>query len=1664
MADNDRKNIAYLTDIDGMAVAASGVTSGNIVQFGTESDGKRALVDSTKKVSDFYTKGEVDTKVSSATSGFWDALCGEYSVAAYLSDPWDTGQVYDVGAYCLHGGAGYRCITAHDSQAPFDPEKWELVLTAEGKSILDDLMSRYSVSGSVSPLDIASAFSSAKTYKVNDLVVQGGLLKICTTAGYGVLAEFSSGAVVEKALTAIIGALSGKQDEIADLDGIRAGAAMGADAHDRDRVVVDLSPGEPGDPPTVTAYSHNDTDGEHPVPLALKTDVSPKADRTELASEFSPDKSYEPGNLVVYGGRLYRCVALHDGAWDSSDFVESTVEEAISRTQSGGSDLTIIEPSPDRTGTVLLRNHSAAYVNADQLAYSDWSGDGSLPLASAITWDPESSHWKAYDLFDPNSHYDSIDLRLIGTLTAEVEFLSYDSEMGGVWSLSLKRPWDDETEPFSVYGTGNVAQFVDPRYGDSWEIVGVPISAESEPGQTFSAVMHFDDSNYYYAHRFAQGFAVSKIRLPTQTSPDVSREIMLNVSAQGNLGVSLLDSNGENISYPALSAGDNLYRILDFPSGPVAVKMTPDTSLEISGAPADAAAVRAMADTREKRITDGIHEIRSDGTIWAIVESTDPSTWEYSTSPDGFENELESNGLTIEWNDGSDPTLESLGVGWYVINGPIYLGNDKSASKYTYEGSVSVPGDSVNVSVTATRKLTQVGSLASDADLKWNIVSTAIDDNDRALLQDRSVNVATSGVRWVWSSSDASASLWVDDLNSKGAIPYNNNGTFTIFVNGEEYGNSAIIAETDAQSAYENGVMQFRVGQASYLVTATRHASIRSLAFPAATPGKSRSFILSLSVAQGIQPPSLPDNVTYLPASRPELKDGAVVRFTEVSANTFMVEEPLETKFDQADWNQTNPSAPDFIKNKPRLPEYSVDLDGVVSSEWTFSSDEQAALDGASPSLTFHDAVAPDSPYWSLTGLAEGWTAGIYYGGADATSLTFSTPGPDLALAEVYATRSASWLQKKLTFDDSPTPDSDHPVKSGGIQTALDGKLDSSAVYPEFDVGGTEYSTGDIVSFNGRLYRSRQDGNVHHEPSASSEYWESIILRDVNPSCIEDAAGNRINADRSVYHEISEHWEFSWNPSKPANVDLGVPWFSFDQTWQADLLVDGLLVGDFTFLAADNQGASSSSLAGTYTSSQVSYNVTATKVAGTEDLAGTLALEQGTKVEIGTGADAGTAVGASTGVVQSVAIGYNAMATGNTSTAVGKMADASSAQAIAVGQEAKGPQTGVALGLRANATAQNTEIVTPTGTDSLDSWDGSGYNGVAIGSDTAVNADSVAVGKKAQARGGTSVSIGSDAEAGFAAPSAGIAASNGSIAIGAAAKAKHTGAISIGSKSRTTGNDGIAIGSLSSAIDGTIAIGKGTAVRGSAGVAIGGGSSVEDRGSIAIGGFNSDGKKAIASGQRCVQIGKGTNNTPDSLQFHSANLFEAKTADGSQTHTDTVATLGAGFPSASTEVRGAVKLSDGALDNSGIARGVGDRAVYAKADGWELVEGQGVSVLVSPRWFGTEQEFLQDAYLEAQEEHWSGAGWYARLQVAGSPVIAWLGDDPDVYEISDTSGTIRFRREILWGASGYVLRASDDLVGQTFDFSSMAGVYGALKALVELFGGTVTNYPQQGGS
>ena len=61
----------------------------------------------------------------------------------------------------------------------------------------------------------------------------------------------------------------------------------------------------------------------------LRALIGMRATREELAPPFDTTRTYDPGRLVVYSNTLYRCVAKHTGAWNASNFTETTIDAAI---------------------------------------------------------------------------------------------------------------------------------------------------------------------------------------------------------------------------------------------------------------------------------------------------------------------------------------------------------------------------------------------------------------------------------------------------------------------------------------------------------------------------------------------------------------------------------------------------------------------------------------------------------------------------------------------------------------------------------------------------------------------------------------------------------------------------------------------------------------------------------------------------------------------------------------------------------------------------------------------------------------------------------------------------------------------------------------------------------------------------------------------------------------------------------------------------------------------------------------------------------------------------------------------------------------------------------------------------------------------------------------
>lgn len=68
----------------------------------------------------------------------------------------------------------------------------------------------------------------------------------------------------------------------------------------------------------------------------LRSSIGQRAEKSALAPTFSSSASYAVGRLVYRNDVLYRCTVAHEGAWDSSHFTTTTIDEALSLKSEGG--------------------------------------------------------------------------------------------------------------------------------------------------------------------------------------------------------------------------------------------------------------------------------------------------------------------------------------------------------------------------------------------------------------------------------------------------------------------------------------------------------------------------------------------------------------------------------------------------------------------------------------------------------------------------------------------------------------------------------------------------------------------------------------------------------------------------------------------------------------------------------------------------------------------------------------------------------------------------------------------------------------------------------------------------------------------------------------------------------------------------------------------------------------------------------------------------------------------------------------------------------------------------------------------------------------------------------------------------------------------------------
>ena len=207
------------------------------------------------------------------------------------------------------------------------------------------------------------------------------------------------------------------------------------------------------------------------------------------------------------------------------------------------------------------------------------------------------------------------------------------------------------------------------------------------------------------------------------------------------------------------------------------------------------------------------------------------------------------------------------------------------------------------------------------------------------------------------------------------------------------------------------------------------------------------------------------------------------------------------------------------------------------------------------------------------------------------------------------------------------------------------------------------------------------------------------------------------------------------------------------------------------------------------------------------------------------------------------ALGADAIASSNDSTAFGHGTKAAGASSTALGSRAKAEGVaGVGIGMLANATNQY---------------------GVAIGGESSSSADnSIAIGRKSSVTGENGIAIGaytsSKGANGVAVGTNGTKADLGGVAVGQAAGANKFNSVAVGMNVTADGDNSVALGGSASAnSDGTIAIGSygstKTTATGNRALAIGSATTANGLESIAIG------SRVNSTSQHSIAIGTGSN-------------------------------------------------------------------------------------------------------------------------------------------------------------------------------------------------------------
>ena len=319
-------------------MSPSSVTQGNFAVFGEG----HAIVDGGVGPQTYTTPSQVDESIKSSAEEIWKAITGEDAIAAYKADTWSSGVSYTQGSYCQYDDVGYKCLESHTAGEHFDESKWRLAITKNGKNAITTLMSVALKDGDASLLDLAPSYNGNKRYFVNQLAIKEGLLQICTSAGKGPAATFSSdSATIENSLLLrverLLSVFASKYSETAQYS---VGQLVLKENDFHEPVVQICTVGGIGPD---AAFSEANATVEKSLFESIKNINLPTA-----VSELTNDKHYLTGDAIVkaydtsrfgykvgatcsYNGQFYLCTAdvSAGDTFDASKWEQKTFNELV---------------------------------------------------------------------------------------------------------------------------------------------------------------------------------------------------------------------------------------------------------------------------------------------------------------------------------------------------------------------------------------------------------------------------------------------------------------------------------------------------------------------------------------------------------------------------------------------------------------------------------------------------------------------------------------------------------------------------------------------------------------------------------------------------------------------------------------------------------------------------------------------------------------------------------------------------------------------------------------------------------------------------------------------------------------------------------------------------------------------------------------------------------------------------------------------------------------------------------------------------------------------------------------------------------------------------------------------------------------------------------------